>query len=458
MTQRYFGTDGIRGKANSEAMNAELAIKLGMAAGYYFLNNTGRANERRPKVVIAKDTRLSGYLLEPALTAGFIAVGMDVILLGPLPTPAVAMLTRSMRADLGVMLSASHNPYDDNGIKLFDPYGEKLTDKAEADIETLMHQEPSRLRTGSDTLGRARRIEDASGRYIELIKRTFPQHLRLDGLRIVLDCAHGAAYKVAPVILRELGAEVIAMGVEPNGFNVNDGCGSTHPEAMIEKVRMMRADAGIALDGDADRVVMCDEHGALLDGDQLLAMIATFWKQHDMFRTPTIVTTHMSNLAFEHYLDSIGVKLIRAKVGDRYVKEEMKLHGCTLGGEQSGHILFSDYATTGDGLLAGLQVLAVMQQHKKPLSHCATCYTPFPQKLTNLHFTKGAVSPLEDASVQEAVRACEQTLGAHGRIYIRASGTEPLLRVLVEGRDAGMVHDISTTLKTAIEASIARNV
>ncbi len=448
MTRKFFGTDGIRGKANAGNMTAELAIQLGMAAGHYFCRNRAK-DTYRPRVVIAKDTRLSGYLLEPALTAGFIAVGMDVILVGPMPTPAVSMLTTSMRADLGVMLSASHNPYHDNGIKLFAPDGRKLNDAAELEIEQLMGENPETMRVESERLGRAKRIDDASGRYIELIKRTFPEDLRLDGLRLVLDCANGAAYKVAPVILRELGAEVITIGDKPDGFNINRDCGSTHPQLMIDTVFQCRADAGIALDGDADRIVMCDEHGALLDGDQLLAMTATSMKEQGQLRADKVVATQMSNLAFEHYLNGQGIEVIRTNVGDRYVIEGMHEHGCNLGGEQSGHILFTDYSITGDGLLAGLQVLAVMQRRDCALSECARAYTPYPQLLTNIRLGEGA-APLEQASVQEAIHKAEQEMGAQGRVFIRNSGTEPLLRVMVEGKDEAVVVSLSKALETAI--------
>lgn len=450
MTRQFFGTDGIRGRANSGNMTAEIAIQLGMAAGTYFRRNRA---QYRPKVLIAKDTRLSGYLLEPALTSGFIAVGIDVILVGPLPTPAVAMLTRSMRADLGVMLSASHNPYYDNGIKLFGPDGQKLTDEAETEIEALMLRDPATLRVDSLQLGRASRIEDASGRYIELIKQTFPDHLRLDGLRIVLDCANGAAYKVAPVILRELGAELFALGIDPDGLNINESCGSTHPDAMIESVKRHRADVGIALDGDADRIVMCDERGNMLDGDQILAMAARFMHENGKLPSKKVVATQMSNLGFEQYLNSLELELIRTKVGDKYVLEAMREHGCNLGGEQSGHILFTDYATTGDGLLAGLQVLAVMQQQKQPLSACAGCYIPFPQRLTNIRLKDMKSDPMAKPAVKAAISAAEAELGSQGRVFIRKSGTEPLLRIMVEGREDAMVNRLSHSLKHAMETA-----
>lgn len=456
MSREFFGTDGIRGRANSAEMNAELAIKLGMAAGTYFRTSQPRGiKPSRPKVVIAKDTRLSGYMLEPALTSGFIAVGMDVILVGPLPTPAVAMLTSSMRADLGVMLSASHNPYHDNGIKLFDPEGQKLSDQAEMEIERLMLQPPENLRVDAAKLGRAQRIDDASGRYIELIKRTFPANLRLDGLRVVLDCANGAAYKVAPIILRELGAEIIVIGDKPDGFNINRECGSTHPQAMIDAVHTHRADAGIALDGDADRIVMCDENGRLLDGDQLLAMTATSMQERGALNHNLVVATHMSNLAFEHHLAKRDIRVIRTNVGDRYVIEAMRTHAANLGGEQSGHILFTDYSTTGDGLLAGLQVLAVMQLQQCSLSTCSSAYTPYPQKLTNIRMKHMKLDPLNDKDVKAAIKDAQTTLGESGRVFIRKSGTEALLRVMVEAQDQSQVNSISESLSSVIAAKVA---
>jgi phosphoglucosamine mutase len=446
--RQFFGTDGIRGRANTDNMTAELAIKLGMAAGSYFQKNSSHK-----KVVIAKDTRLSGYMLEPALTAGFIAVGMDVILVGPMPTPAVAMLTSSMRADLGVMLSASHNPHHDNGIKLFDPRGNKLSDDAEIEIERLMQVDPALLRVDAANLGRAKRIEDASGRYIELIKRTFPAHLRLDGLRIVLDCANGAAYKVAPIILQELGAEVITLNNEPDGFNINSDCGSTHPAHLIDTVKEYRADAGIALDGDADRIVMCDEQGALLDGDQILAMVAVFMKSRGKLKNDKVVATHMSNLAFEHYLNGQGISVVRTNVGDRYVIAGMKEHDSNLGGEQSGHIVFSEYSTTGDGLLAGLQMLAVMQDKRQSLSQCAKAYTPYPQLLTNIKIAPNT-DPMEATNVKQEIAKAQQDIGDAGRIYIRKSGTEPLLRVMVEGKDDVQVRTLSASIERAIKKAL----
>lgn len=430
-----FGTDGIRGTANQYPMTAEIALKVGMAAGVVF--NRG---DHRHKVVIAKDTRLSGYLLEPALTAGFISVGMDVLLVGPMPTPAVAMLTRSMRADLGVMLSASHNPYEDNGIKLFGPDGYKLSDETEQEIASLMENGLDAHRAAPDKLGKARRIENARGRYIEYVKHTFPKHLRLDGLKIVLDCAHGAAYTVGPIILEELGAEVITIADEPNGYNINAHCGSTHPQAMCTKVVETGAHLGMALDGDADRVVMCDETGALIDGDQILALIADYWHTHQLLNTPQIVATQMSNLGLERYLGMRGIELIRAKVGDRYVIEAMKEQGINVGGEQSGHIIFSDYTTTGDGMVAALQVLAVMQEKGKQMSELSRCFDPMPQLLKNVRYNGG--NPLEDAAVKEAISAAERELSGKGRLFIRKSGTEPLIRVMAEADDERLVKSI----------------
>lgn len=430
-----FGTDGIRGTANQYPMTAEIALKVGMAAGVVF--NRG---DHRHKVVIAKDTRLSGYLLEPALTAGFISVGMDVLLVGPMPTPAVAMLTRSMRADLGVMLSASHNPYEDNGIKLFGPDGYKLSDETEQEIARLMENGIDAHRSSPDKLGKARRIENARGRYIEYVKHTFPKHLSLDGLKIVLDSAHGAAYIVGPIILEELGAEVISMGDEPNGYNINANCGSTHPQGMCERVVAEGAHLGIALDGDADRVVMCDETGALIDGDQILALIADYWHTHQLLNTPQIVATQMSNLGLERYLGMRGIELIRAKVGDRYVIEAMKEQGINVGGEQSGHIIFSDYTTTGDGMVAALQVLAVMQERKKQMSELSRCFDPMPQLLKNVRYA--GKNPLEDANVKEAISAAERELSGKGRLFIRKSGTEPLIRVMAEADDERLVKKI----------------
>jgi phosphoglucosamine mutase len=435
MTRKLFGTDGIRGTANLDPMTAEMAMKLGMAAGRHFTRG-----DHRHVVVIGKDTRLSGYLIEPALTAGFISVGMDVVLLGPLPTPAVAMLTRSMRADLGVMISASHNPYQDNGIKLFGPDGFKLSDEDELTIESSMFNGLDTYRVGSDHLGRAKRLDDAGGRYIEYAKYTFPRGLRLDGLKIVVDCANGAAYKVAPTVLWELGAEVIPLAVNPDGFNINKGCGSLHTEAMREQVVAHGAHLGIALDGDADRVVLCDELGHMIDGDQLMALIGDLWHRSGQLKGGGIVATVMSNLGLERFLDQRGLKTIRTSVGDRYVLEHMRREGFNVGGEQSGHIILSDHSTTGDGLVAGLQVLAALVQSGKPASEMLRLFTPLPQVLKNVRVAKGSVAEVLAApAVESAIKDAESRLKGQGRLLIRKSGTEPLIRVMAEGEDKAVV-------------------
>ncbi|MBX9829260.1 MAG: phosphoglucosamine mutase [Xanthobacteraceae bacterium] len=434
MVRKYFGTDGIRGRANG-TITPELALKVGQAAGVVFQNG-----EHRHRVLIGKDTRLSGYMIETALVAGFTSVGMDVLLTGPMPTPAVAMLTRSMRADLGVMISASHNPYDDNGIKLFGPDGYKLSDEIEAKIEKLVDGElGSRLAKSAD-LGRAKRIDGVQDRYIEFAKRTLPRNLSLEGLRVVVDCANGAAYQVAPEALWELGAEVIRLGVEPNGFNINKDCGSTEPGALAAKVREVRADIGIALDGDADRLIIVDERGHLVDGDQLMAVIAESWQADGRLSKPGVVATVMSNLGFERYLDSLGLKLARTAVGDRYVLEHMREHGYNVGGEASGHIILSDYATTGDGLVAALQVLAVVKKQDKPVSKVCHRFEPLPQILRNVRYKKG--KPLEDAKVRLAIKSAEQKLNGQGRLVIRPSGTEPVIRVMGEGDDKALVENV----------------
>ncbi len=444
MTRILFGTDGIRGLANVEPMTAETALRVGMAAGKIFT----RGNHRH-RVVIGKDTRLSGYMLEPAMAAGFIGMGMDVIMVGPMPTPAVAMLTRSLRADIGVMISASHNPFQDNGIKLFGPDGYKLSDDTEAEIERLMGADLSGALAGSNDLGRARRLDDAEGRYIEFVKNTCPTGLRLDGLKVVIDCAHGAAYKVAPNALWELGAEVIQLGVAPNGFNINDSCGSTNTGLMQEVVQEHGADLGIALDGDADRVLVADEHGELLDGDQLMAMVAEAWMRTGRLKGGGIVATVMSNLGLAHYLREIGLELVRTQVGDRYVVEKMRRDGYNVGGEQSGHIILNDYNTTGDGLIAALEVLSVLVQTGKPASAVGRMFTPLPQLLKNVRFTGNP--PLEEISVKSAVRDAEEKLGGTGRLLIRKSGTEPLIRVMAEGRDEALIEDVVNNIVDAIE-------
>lgn len=449
MTKRqFFGTDGIRGHANQFPMTAETALKVGMAAGLEFVRG-----EHRHKVVIAKDTRLSGYMLEPALTAGFVSVGMDVILVGPLPTPAVAMLTRSMRADIGVMISASHNPYEDNGIKLFAPNGSKLSDEVESRIEERMLSDMTAHLAASKNLGRVKRIEDARGRYIEFVKQTFPRHLRLDGKKIVIDCANGAAYQIAPVVLAELGADVVTLGVNPNGTNINHNCGSTHPELICEATVGHRADLGIALDGDADRVLICDEHGQLIDGDQILGMIAGYWHQEKRLKGGKVVATQMSNLALEKFISSIGLELVRTAVGDRYVIEAMREQGCNLGGEQSGHIILRDFVTTGDGLVAALQVLAVMLEKNQPLSVCGRPFDPFPQVLHNIPFTGS--DPLEHPTVKKAISETEGKLGAEGRVFIRKSGTEPKIRVMIEGGNHQLIEDEAKRLCDVIQKQAA---
>ena len=453
MTRKLFGTDGVRGTANSEPMTAETALRLGMAAGNFF-----KRGKHRHTVVIGKDTRLSGYMLEPALTAGFTSMGMDVVLLGPLPTPAVAMLTHSMRADLGVMISASHNPFEDNGIKLFGPDGYKLSDEDEEKIETSMENGLAAHRVGPSALGRARRLDDALGRYIEFSKNTFPRGLRLDGLEIVVDCANGAAYKVAPSVLWELGAEVVPLGVSPDGFNINKNCGSLATETMRCQVISSGADLGIALDGDADRVVLCDEKGNLVDGDQVMAVIARTWGEEGRLAGNGVVATVMSNLGLERYLAGRGLKLHRTAVGDRYVLEKMREAGFVLGGEQSGHIILSEYGTTGDGLVAALQILAGLVRSGQPASRYLRVFEPLPQLLRNVRIAGGR--PTKEILAAEAVRAAiaeaEQCLSERGRLLIRPSGTEPLIRVMAEGDDekliGGVVDGLVATITEAVGA------
>ena len=452
--RKLFGTDGIRGRANEEPVTARTALEVAMAAGAQFTRG-----DHRHLAVIGKDTRLSGYMLEPALTAGFIAVGMDVVLLGPLPTPAVAMLTRSLRADLGVMVSASHNPYQDNGIKLFGPDGYKLSDQVEAAIEARMANGAGPSGdlplAPSDQLGRARRLDDAPGRYIEFVKNSFPKGLRLDGLKIVVDCAHGAAYRVAPSVLYELGAEVVTHAVEPDGTNINERCGAVSPEDMQQMVVAEGADLGIALDGDADRLIVACERGTLVDGDQLMALVARTWQSSDSLRGGGLVTTVMSNLGLERFIEGLGLELFRTPVGDRYVVEAMRQRGCNVGGEQSGHIVLSDYSTTGDGLIAALQVLAALIEAGKPASEVMRLFEPLPQLLRNVRFQGGAPleSALENASVQAAIREAEAELGAAGRLLIRKSGTEPLIRVMAEGEDESQVGRIVDQLVATIGAA-----
>ncbi len=446
MTRKLFGTDGIRGTANRGNMTAETALSVGMAAAAHFLKG-----DHRHRVVIGKDTRLSGYMIEPALTAGFVSMGMDVVLVGPLPTPAIAMLTRSLRADLGVMISASHNPFEDNGIKLFGPDGYKLSDADEVEIEAHMENGSVDKLAPPSRLGRARRLDDARGRYNEFVKQTFPKGLRLDGLKVAVDCANGAAYKVAPEVLWELGAEVVTVGVAPDGFNINKNCGSTDTDAMCSQTATHNADVGLALDGDADRLIVADETGALVDGDQIMALIAKHWADDGTLKGGGIVSTLMSNLGLERYLEKLGLGMVRTQVGDRYVVEHMRQHGYNLGGEQSGHIILGDYSTTGDGLIAALQVLAVIVATGKPASEVCRLFEPLPQLLRNVSFNGGR--PLDEKAVKDAISAGERRLGESGRLLIRPSGTEPLIRVMAEGEDealvAAVVGDIASTIERA---------
>ena len=441
MTRKFFGTDGIRGRTNQMPMTAEMALKIGQAAGRHFLRG-----DHRHRVVIGKDTRLSGYMMETALISGFTSVGMDVVMVGPVPTPAVAMLTHSMRADLGVMISASHNKFVDNGIKLFGPNGFKLSDEDEMAIEALLESQPRLV--APEEIGRSRKIEDARGRYIHAAKLTFPPHLRLDGLKIVVDCAHGAAYQVAPAALWELGAEVIPIGVNPNGININEGCGSTDTGLLRQTVLDNGADVGLALDGDADRLIVVDEKGRVVDGDQLMALIGTSWHRRGLLRGGGIVATIMSNLGLERYLGGEGLKLERTQVGDRYVLETMRNKGFNVGGEQSGHIIMTDYGTTGDGLVAGLQVLAELVVADRPASEMLDLFEPLPQLLRNVRF-EGS-SPLISETVKAAIAAGEARLGTSGRLVIRKSGTEPLIRVMAEGEDDKLVTEVVEAICEAV--------
>lgn len=445
MARKYFGTDGIRGLTNVAPMTAEMAMKVGMAAGAYFVRG-----DHRHRVVIGKDTRLSGYMLENALVAGFTAVGMDVVLVGPMPTPAVAMLTQSMRADLGVMISASHNQFADNGIKLFGPDGYKLSDEAELAIEQMIDGEVALAAAGD--IGRARRVEDARGRYIHFAKSTFPADLRLDGLKVVIDCAHGAAYQVAPSALWELGADVVAIGVQPNGKNINDRVGSTAPQTLSETVAASGAAIGIALDGDADRLIVVDENGRVVDGDQLMATIATGFARRGALAGGGLVATVMSNLGLERHLAAQGLGLVRTGVGDRYVLEAMRARGFNVGGEQSGHIILSDYGTTGDGLVAALQILAEVQRAGAPASEVLHRFEPLPQLLKNVKYARGG-KPLEAASVRETIAAAEAELEGNGRLVIRPSGTEPVIRVMAEGDDAAQVEAVVERICDAVRAA-----
>jgi len=448
MTRKLFGTDGLRGTANREPITARTALELALAAGAQF-----RRGNHRHRVVIGKDTRLSGYMLEPALAAGFVSMGMDVIMLSPLPTPAVAMLTRSLRADLGVMISASHNPYEDNGIKFFGPDGYKLSDEIELAIEAKMGNGNAPL-AKSEHLGRAMRLEDARGRYMEFVKNSFPKRLTLDGLKIVVDCAHGAAYRVAPTVLTELGAEVIPIGVEPDGTNINRDCGATAPEAMCRAVLAEGAHLGIALDGDADRLILADEKGRVLDGDQMMALVARSWATDGRLEGGAVVATVMSNLGLERFLGGLGLQLHRTPVGDRYVVERMRAGGFNVGGEQSGHMILSDFVTTGDGLIAALQVLAVLVSSGRPASETGRVFEPFPQRLKSLR-VEASARPLDADGVKAAIRAGESALGNSGRLLVRKSGTEPVIRVMAEGEDEGLVLRVLDEVARAIEAAAA---
>ncbi|MCB1884992.1 MAG: phosphoglucosamine mutase [Geminicoccaceae bacterium] len=449
MQRRFFGTDGIRGTANAWPMTAEVALALGRAAGETF-----RRGEHGDRVVIGKDTRLSGYMLEPALTAGFVSAGMGVMLVGPMPTPAVAFLTRSLRADLGVMVSASHNPFADNGIKLFGPEGLKLSDQVEAEIEDLMLRYLSGERRDGharpEALGRARRVEDARGRYIENLKASFPKDLDLAGLKVVVDAANGAAYHIAPDLFFELGAEVVERGTEPDGLNINDGCGSTSPDGLAAAVREAGADIGIALDGDADRLILVDETGAVVDGDQVLALIARSWLRAGLLKGDGIAATLMSNFGLERFIETLGLALHRTQVGDRYVAERMRERGLNVGGEPSGHIILADFGTTGDGLMAALQVLAVMRRGGRPLSEVARCFDPLPQRLKNVRVARRI--DLGAGRVKAALDAGHARLDGQGRLVVRPSGTEPLIRVMVEARDEATLGEVLETVAAAIEA------
>ena len=448
MGKTFFGTDGIRGSANAFPITSEVALKVGMAAGALFTNGA-----YRPRVVIGKDTRLSGYMIETALVSGFTAVGMDVFLLGPMPTPAVAMLTRSLRADLGVMITASHNPFTDNGIKLFGPDSYKLSDEKEVEIEALMQDDSTGLLAAPENIGRATRIDSACERYIEFVKRTLLKGLRFDGIRIVIDCANGAAYKVAPEALWELGADVVKLGVDPNGLNINKDCGSTSPNYLIDKVREVRADIGIALDGDADRVVVVDEKGKIIDGDQLMAVLAEAWFKHGRLSGGGVVATVMSNLSLERYLNERGLKLERTPVGDRYVIDHMRRHGFNVGGEQCGHVVLSDFASTGDGLVTALQVLEVVVQSGKSVSEICHPFEPLPQTIKNVRYKNRP--PLDDLTVQRAIADGKSKLGTHGRLVVRPSGTEPVIRVMAEGDNESILKSVVAEIVDAISAIAA---
>ncbi len=454
MTRKYFGTDGIRGTANTPPMTADMALKVAMATAYVLRQSEAKTGVPMDRAIIGKDTRLSGYMLEQAMAAGFVAMGMDVILTGPIPTPAVAMLTRSLRADVGVMISASHNPYQDNGIKLFSADGTKLPDALETEIEAAIDMDQNALLPSPDTLGKASRLDDAPGRYIEFLKRSLPRGETLGGLKIVVDCAHGAAYKVAPQLLWELEAEVITIGNTPNGRNINQECGATDTKALQERVVAEKADIGIALDGDADRLIVVDETGARVDGDQIMALLATAKKEQGFLQGEAIVATVMSNLGLEKYLEKQGLKLIRTPVGDRYVVEAMRDGGYNIGGEQSGHMILSDFSSTGDGLLTALQVLSIVSKSGQKASEVCHLFDPYPQILQNVKITNGH-TPLDDAGVKKAITDAEKKLANDGRLLIRPSGTEPLIRVMAEGQDQKKIQNIVSDLCAVIEKASA---
>lgn len=444
MTKKYFGTDGIRGTANQFPITPEIALKVGMAVGAKFTDGG-----HRHRVVIGKDTRLSGYMVESALTAGLISVGMDVFLVGPVPTPAVSMLTKSLRADIGIMISASHNPYHDNGIKIFDKNGNKLSDAVEKEIEVMIENDISSHLAKPDKLGKAKRIDDARGRYMEFVKNSFPKDKNLEDLKIVVDCANGSAYSMAPAILLELGAQVVSVGVEPDGFNINQNCGSTHPELLCKTVLENKADIGIALDGDADRLLIVDELGQVVHGDKIIGLIAEKLHNEGKLKKDTVVATQMSNLALEEYLRYFGVSLVRVNVGDRYVLEEMKKSGYNFGGEQSGHLVLGDYSTTGDGLVSALQILEILCNAKKPLSEVANIFQLYPQILHNVKYQNG-LNPLDNSEIQNAIKLAEEKLGNTGRILVRKSGTENLIRIMAEGKDKNLIEEITRQIAKKI--------
>ncbi|MGY8985431.1 MAG: phosphoglucosamine mutase [Sphingomonadales bacterium] len=446
MAKKYFGTDGIRGKVNLGAMTPEMAMKIGMATGQYFL----RGNHKN-KVIIGKDTRLSGYMIEPALVAGIVAGGMDVVNVGPIPTPGLAMLTKSMRADLGIMISASHNPFYDNGLKFFGPDGYKLSDKAELEIESRLTLGQENFLVKPEFTGRVKRLDDVRGRYIEFAKNTVAQKLNLGGLKVVVDCANGAAYQVAPQVLWELGADVVPVGVTPDGFNINSSCGSTHPEYIAEQVVTHGADIGIALDGDADRLILVDECGKVIDGDQIMGVIATSWVEQNILKGGGLVSTIMSNLGLERFIQSKGLSFIRTRVGDRYVVEHMRKNNFNLGGEQSGHVVMTDYATTGDGILASLQVLQVLVKSNKPASEALRLFAPIPQVMRSVSYQD--IDPLENSVVKTAILDGKSLLGNTGRLVIRKSGTEPLIRVMVEGEDDKLVEKVVSQICQSVKDS-----